>query len=84
MLVALIRALQDGLGVVTYIALESHASIHGEEQDDVAASVERFGEQGLVLFLGGPDAVLHCLYDVVVVPAFDHEIPDACSVRVLG
>lgn len=47
----------------------------------MAAGVECFGEQLLVLFLRGPDAVLHRLDDVVVVPAFDHKVPDACMLE---
>lgn len=44
----------DALHVETYIALESHASVDAEEQDDVTAGVECFSKQRLILFLRGP------------------------------
>lgn len=52
----------------TYIALESHASVDAEEQDDVAAGVECFCKQRLVLFLCGPEAIFHRLCDVIMIP----------------
>ena len=43
----------------TYIALECFAKVDGEKQDDVPARIERFGKDGCILWLCGPDA----LYD---------------------
>lgn len=63
----------------THVALEGHAAVDAEEQDDVAAGVEGVGEQALVLLLRRPQAVFHRLRDVFVVPGLDHEVADACE-----
>lgn len=51
-----------------YVALECHALIDTEEQDDMSAGVKSFCKKTLVLLLSGPQPISHGLCDVIVVP----------------
>jgi hypothetical protein len=44
-------------GTKTYVALKRLAQVDREEQDNVAAGIVRFGENGGVLWLSCPDAL---------------------------
>lgn len=71
----------SGERVCAYHALESHGFVDAEEQIDVAAGVKRFFQEFCVLLLGGPDSISLCLYDVVEIPRFDHEVSIICHKR---
>lgn len=64
------RSNRDG---VTYGALESHALVDAEEQDNRATSMECISEEACVLLLSGPNVVSLRINDILHVPGFDDE-----------
>ena len=57
-----------------YGALECHAFVYAEKENNVAAGVEGVGEELCVFLLRRPCAVFLCFGDVAMVPAFDHKV----------
>lgn len=67
--------------VGTYVALERHALVDREDQNDVSTSFESFDKGVHVVRLSGPGAVPLGDLDVLVIPGLYHKVPITCSVR---
>jgi len=68
----------------THKSLKSLAVVHREYQNHMPAGLEGVNENVCILLLGGPDAVLHGLFYIVVVPRFDQEITHSCRDSIIG
>jgi hypothetical protein len=66
----------------TYIALESHTLVHGEQEYDVTGRPEGLGQKLLVFQLRRPEPIALSSQDILMVPGFYHEVSYACEENV--